>query len=456
MVEPETESRLPESFQTETDSAEVMSAQWWTVFSDDNLNRIVDSAIVRNLDYKVAISRVRELQEQYRIAKAYLLPAVNVSLDGSRSDTPANVGFAGSLGAGNPDFPDRFQNNTFSASLGLSYELDFWGRIRDNKNAALAQYFATEADAQTALMGVISEAVNTYFELRDLETQIAFNSESVALLKERVELSNDRYERGLVTSFELYRVRQEYESTRTSVPALQSQHKDAKGRLSIVLGMFPGEVNALVQDLSLTSWNKEEIPSGIPSDLLVNRPDVVAAWQRLNGARYAVGATKAQQFPTISLTGQGGTQSSDLKNLLEVGTQYFSNLAGSIAGPLFNGGALRASTRASRERYEQASYSYEKALLTAFKEVDTSLDLYRNERQRLQYVYEELDFAQASVEEQKSRYESGVGDYLSLLDAERNLLRVQISQSSAERSLATARLTLHRALGGNWLDKAES
>lgn len=171
----------------------------------------------------------------------------------------------------------------------------------------------------------------------------------------------------------------------------------------------------------------------------------------MNGARFAVGATKAQQFPTISLTGTGGTQSSDLKNLLNVGTQYFSNLAGSIAGPIFNGGALRANTRASRERYEQASYAYEKTLLTAFKEVDTTLDIYRNEKLRLQYVYEELDFASASVEEQKSRYENGVGDYLSLLDAERNLLRVQISQSNSERSLAAARLALHRALGGNWL-----
>jgi len=454
LVETETEERLPDSFQVQVDSANVQSAEWWSVFNDPSLNRVVDSAIVRNLDLKVAISRVRELQEQYRISRAALLPSITYGVDGNRSDTPANVGFAGNLGAGNPDFPDRFTNETYSATLNLSYELDFWGRVRSNKNASLAEYFATQADAYTALMGVISESVNTYFEVRDLEDQIALNGESIELLGERVELSDDRYERGLINSFELYTVRQEYESTRTSLPSLNSQLKDAKGRLAIILGMFSSDIESLLAlDLadSTAAWNDNFIPSGIPSDLLLNRPDVVAAWQRLDGARHAVGAARAQQFPTISLTGTGGTQSGDLKNLLEVGTQYFSNLAASVAGTLFNGGALRANTRASKERLEQASYNYEKVLLTAFKEVDTTLDQHANERLRLDYVIEELDFAEASVEEQRSRYRSGVGDYLALLDAERNLIRVKTSKSSIERSLAASRLALHRALGGNWL-----
>jgi len=454
LTETETEERLPESFKVNADSAIVQSAQWWASFNDPGLDQIVDSAIVRNLDLKVAISRVRELQEQYRISRAALLPTVTYGVDGSRSDTPANVGFAGNLGEGNPDFPDRFSNETYSATLGLSYELDFWGRVRSTKNASLAEFFATQADAHTALVGVISETVNTYFEVRDLEDQIALNDESVELLGERVELSDDRYERGLINSFELYTVRQEYESTRTSLPTLYSQLKDAKGRLAILLGMFSTDIQSLLDSSKSdesAAWNESFIPAGIPSDLLLNRPDVRAAWQRMDAARHAVGAARAQQFPTISLTGTGGTQSSELKNLLEVGTQYFTNLAASLAGTLFNGGALRANTRASKERLEQSSYNYESVLLTAFKEVDTTLDQYSNERLRLDYVLEELDFAEASVEEQRSRYTSGVGDYLALLDAERNLIRVKASKSTIERSLAASRLALHRALGGNWL-----
>ena len=454
LTETETEERLPEFFRANADSAHVQSAEWWSAFNDPALDRVVDSAIVRNLDLKVAVSRVRELQEQYRISRAAFLPTVTYGVDGGRSDTPANVGFAGNLGEGNPDFPDRFSNETYSATLGLSYELDFWGRVRSTKNASLADYFATRADAQTALMGVIAEAINTYFEVRDLEDQIALNDESVDLLGERVELSDDRYERGLINSFELYAVRQEYQNTQIALPTLNSQLKDAKGRLAIVLGMFSSEVDAVLASSladSANTWNSYQIPSGIPSDLILNRPDVIASWQRLDAARHAVGAAKAQQFPTISLTGTGGTQSSDLKNLLDVGTQYFTNLAASIGGTLFNGGALRANTRASKERLEQASYNYEKVLLTAFKEVDTTLDQYSNERLRLDYVVEELDFAEASVEEQRSRYRSGVGDYLALLDAERNLIRVKASKSGIERSLASSRLALHRALGGNWL-----
>ena len=199
LEQPEAAQTVPERFeQTATDEAAAQPL-WWHGFNDPVLDQLVDTALVRNLDLRVAVARVDELQSQYRIARAPLFPSVQAGVSRDQQSTPANTGLGSQIGGdggGQPAFafPDRFNFTTYSASLGFSYELDFWGRVRGSKNAALSEFFASQADLQTARIGVIAETIATYFELGERERTLALTQENVDLLAERLELTQQRHE----------------------------------------------------------------------------------------------------------------------------------------------------------------------------------------------------------------------------------------------------------------------
>jgi NodT family efflux transporter outer membrane factor (OMF) lipoprotein len=297
---------------------------------------------------------------------------------------------------------------------------------------------------------VISETIATYYEIQDRSLQLNLGRENVQLLGERVEITENRYRRGLVTSFELYTVRQSLDDLRASLPVLESEHYEAKARLALLLGTVTAEVegllNATENDLAIPG----EIPVGLPSDLLRQRPDIAASAARLESARQRIGVARAERFPSISLTASGGTQSSDLADLVNT-SQNFWLFGGSLLAPVFNAGALNAGVRAAWARYEQAAAAYEKTVLTAFKEASSALVEHDAQLERLDAIRETLDSASASADSQLRRYRRGIGDYLALLDARINELRAQTNLSGALRAVIMARLGVHRALAGAWL-----
>lgn len=457
MKKPKAAQVVPERFeQAATDEATEQSL-WWRGFNDPALDQLVDTVLARNLDLRVAAARVDELQSQYRIARAPLFPRVQVGVSGDQQSTPANTGLGSQFGGGDDGgqpggFPDRFAFTTYSASLGFSYELDFWGRVRGSKSAALSEFFASEADMRTVRIGVITETISTYFELGEREYTLALTQENVDLLAERFELTQQRYERGLVSSFELYAIEQEFEEARANLPLLESQLVEARGRLGVLLGHYGARLDEVIVPTPFNAFNLEPIPAGLPSELLQQRPDVVAAAQRLEAARQRIGVARAEQFPAFSLTGSGGTQSGALSDLVQT-SQRFWLFGGSLVAPIFNGGAIRANIRASWARYEQQEATYEKTVLTAFKEVESALIAYQKQQERYFFLKESLETAFDNAEAQKQRFLRGLGEYLVFLDARRNLLRVETSVKAAERALANARLAVHRALGGAWIEE---
>ena len=450
LQQPETVASLPEAYPEATPDTTLEQLAWWEGFNDATLNLLVDSALTRNLDLRIATARVREVQNQYRIARSPLFPALQVGVDGTNSSTPANTGSFGSIGSNIPGFPDRFENVTYSASLGLSYELDFWGRNRNASKAALHEYFATEADYTTAQIGVISETISTYFEITELERQIDYTREIVDLLMERNELSEDRYQRGLINSFELYAIRQAYENEQAGLPLLESGLHEARGRLAIILGSYMMNSDVWLGDMREATLALSPVPAGLPSTLLELRPDVYAAEQRMESARRRIGVARAAQFPNFSLTATGGTQTSDLSTIANLSTQKFSTLTGSILAPIFQGGRLKADVEVARAQYDQLTATYEKIVLTAFKEVSSALQAFNKENERYQFLTDAAGSAAASSQAQQERYERGVGDYLAFIDARVNQLRTESALETARRSLVNARLSLHRAIGGGW------
>ncbi|MFQ5569745.1 MAG: efflux transporter outer membrane subunit [Rhodothermales bacterium] len=449
--QPEAVQEMPARFERSMEEGSATPARWWHGFNDPVLNQLVDTALVSNLDLRVAAARVNEVQNQYRIARAPLLPGVQATLDRTQQSTPANTGPTGDIAANIPQFPDRFDVTTYSASLGFAYELDFWGRVRGAKNAALREFFASRSDAQTTQIGVIAETIATYFEIDELERSLALARQNVDLLTERAELTRQRYERGLISSFELYAIQQTFEEARSNLPVLESRLHEAQGRLNVLLGRYAAPRDTLAASAQATAFNLEPIPAGLPSDLLRQRPDVMAAAQRLEAARQRIGVARAEQFPQFSLTASGGTQSRELSDLVQTG-QRFWLFGGSLTAPLFNAGALRANVRVAWARYEQQAARYEKTVLTAFKEVEVALMAYQKQQERYAFLQEELEAAWDNAEAQQRRFVRGIGDYLAYLDARRNLVRVQTSVASAQRALAGARLAVHRALGGAWIE----
>ena len=461
---PESVTMLPDQYDRNTADTTYAPNSWWQEFNDPTLNMLVDTALSRNFDIRSAMARVQEVQGQYRIARSPLFPAVQASVDGTNSNTPSNTGAFSNIGGGGDDsetdagdnpfggfqLPDRFENVTYSASLSLSYELDFWGKNRNAAQAAVREYTATRADYQTTLLAIISETIATYFEIAELEQQLTQSREIVDLLEDRTELSEDRYQRGLINSFELYTIRQSYETEKASLPLLESTLYEARGRLGILLGYFPNQTYSMLGEDRLADVPVTPIPSGLPSSLLLERPDVFAAQQRLDAARYRIGAAQAARFPSFSLTASGGTQSDDLTNLLNLGSQGFSILTGALVQPIFQGGRLKADVDVARAQYEQIEAAYEKTVLTAFKEVNTALVGLDKENERYAFLQEATRNAEASSQAQEDRFVRGVGDYLGYIDARINELRTKNALETARRSLINARLTLHRSLGGAW------
>ena len=449
---------LPARFAAATLEEEAAQHHWWRGFADPYLDQLVDSAVANNLDLRVAVARVDELQSRFRIARAAELPSVQLAARRDEQDTPSNTGIGGQIGErisfpGAPEFPDRFEFTTYSASLGFAFELDFWGRARGTKRAVLREFFASRSDVRTALLGVIGETISAYFEIVERQSTLALMRESVDILAERAEVTTGRYERGLASSFEYYSVRQELDAARAELPLIESALSAARGRLALILGRYEVPLDSVSVSAAAHAYVLAEIPSGMPSDLLQDRPDIVAAFQRLEAARERIGVARAARFPSFALTGAAGTQSSVLSDLVKTGQNFWSLGAG-ITAPIFGAAAVRANVRAAWAQYEQLAAQYEKTVLTAFREVEAALVHYGKQKERHDLLFASHDAALESARYQERRYARGVGDYVGYLDARRNLARTAMALSAAHRALAEARLAVHRSLGGAWIEEA--
>ncbi len=453
---------LPAEYPAETPGELRRAERWWTVFNDPALEVLVDTALAANLDLREAVARVEEVRQRYRIARADLFPSLGLAADASWQSTPTNAGFAGEIGGGGDDgdpptgpiFPDRFEYDTYTAALGFSYEIDFWGRARNDTKAAVSEFLASEGDYRTARLAVVAATISAYLEIVELRRRVTLTRESVDILDERAERTNERYLRGLVTTFELYSIQSLFRNTQASLPVLESALEEAEGRLAILLGRYAGTLEEILPDETAPDVVLDPVPADLTAALLEARPDVWSSWQRMEAARYRIGARKADLFPAIRLDATVGLQAGDVGDLFRI-DQYFLNLVGGLAQPLFQGGRLRASLGVAEAQFQAQAANYVRTVLTAFKEVQTSLVNLDKQSERYELLEQQLESARGSLQFQRRSFERGVGDYLAYLDAAQNLAGTETELAAAERSLAEARLAVHRALGGAWVPQTE-
>lgn len=444
---PDIAANVPPQFSQPAMEQPYRPARWWAAFEDPVLNGVLDEVLAGNLDLVEASARLRAAEAQARISGAGLLPQVSAGLSGNYSDSPtAGTNFGAFTGGG------RLQNETYSSSLSIAYEVDIWGRLRGEARARQTDAIAAAADLQAVRLTVLSNAITTYFNMVDARHQIDLTTKIIDVLSDRLEQTENRYRRGLVTSFELYQVRQDFRNAQSGLPSRKSQLAASEGQLAVLVGRYSNDMDALIGLEMTPRLVFESVPAGLPIELLARRPDVFAESQRLESARQTVGVAKAAQFPALSLSAGSGTQAGGPEGVFNIFDNWILNLGAGLTAPLFQGGRIKANIDVADARYTQQAAVYARTVLTAFQEVETANRQYDEERQRYRFLFAQLEEATASVNLQSRQFARGVGSYVNYLDALRAQYQVQSALSSAARDVALARLDVHRALGGSWTD----
>ena len=430
---------VPEQARGQLESAQAASladAAWWDVFQDETLKVLIDEGLRNGYDVRIAAARVEEARANAGIARADFFPQIQYQAQWSRS-RQSGAAF------GIPNIPPI---NLHDVNLGASWEIDLWGRIRRSSEAALALYLGTQEARRGVLLSLVSEVATQYFQLRQLDLQLAIAKRTAGTFQETFDLFNRRLEGGAASALETSSAEAALATVAAQIPRLESQIVAQENAICLLLGRNPGPIarGALLTEQVVPP----EIPSGLPSDLLERRPDLRQAEQQLVSANANVGVAMANFFPTISLTGALGGISPEVSTLFTDGKTW--SIAAGLTGPLFQGLRLKNQYDARVAQWQQAKLQYEQAVTSAFAEVSSALvsheKLVEVERQQARAVEA---FGQA-VRLSNDRYLAGLASYLDVLQAEQQLFPAENALAQARFDRLANFISLYKALGGGW------
>ena len=385
------------------------------------------------------MARVDEARAELGVTRSALGPQVDGSAT-ARRERVSGVQIPGSEGM-------DLDTNVFQTQLELSYELDIWGRLRRGTEAARAQLLASEEARQAVVMGLVSKVAQAYFELRALDLELEIAKRTLLSRKESFELISLRHEGGVSSELDLRKAEAEEATTAAAIPDLEQQIVQKENALSILMGRNPGDI---ARGTSLSDQTFPlDVPAGLPSDLLEQRPDIRQAEQGLIAANANIGAAKAAYFPRITLTGNIGQQSQDLDDLF-VGPAQTWGFGPAVSVPIFDMGKRKSKLEAVEARQQQALIQYEQAIQQAFREVDDALIGHHKTREIRTHQKKRLDAAKKAVGLAQLRYDDGYSDYLDVLDAQRQLFTAEIELVRTQRNQLVALVQIYKALGGGW------
>lgn len=426
-----------------TDSAARAAFSWQDVFADPDLRATIETALAHNRNLRLRVLQIAEARASRGIQRAERLPALNATAQGIRAGTPENINMAGLPGV----------ISVYVVDAGASWELDFWGRVRSLDTAALESYLATAAAQRAFAVSLVEQVANTWLEGRELDERIDLARRSTDSRTQSYRIFKRRYEEGAATRLELAQVETLLTQAQSLLAQLQQLRDINAHALQLLLSTAdeaPPRASASVKVDDVI----RPLQAGLPSQLLTDRPDIIAVEHQLKAAHANIGAARAAFFPRVTLTGSLGTSSTDLDGLFAAGSRSWSFMP-SISVPLFEGGRLRASLDLARVRREMAVATYEATIQTAFRDVVDALSLQ-------QWLAEQVTIQQRALAAQQERarlaqlrYESGAVAYLEILDAQRDLLSAEQMLVQTRRQLQSARVRLFASLGGGSLGMGE-
>ncbi len=404
---------------------------WQQAYQDPELQRLIKIALSQNFDLAIAVSRIKEARALANATDASYYPKVGVFTESERASE-----------AGSSVHKDSHQ-----LKGDVSWDLDLFGYNRRASEAAWARLEALGQARNTVEMNLVADVASTYFSLKDIEEKIKL-SKSTVILRERIlHIAELRKTNGMVSGLDVRQAEVELESAKVIIPNLELQRLETMNQIKLLLA---DETTHVVQGIDLSAQTlPETVPVGIPSQVLMRRPDVMQAEANLHEATASVGMATANLFPKITLTSEFGFESSQLSDLLSSDSTYW-DIIGGITQPLFNAGKLRNDLTAAEERAYQATLTYKKVVMNAFLEVSNQLMAYKAS-QSIYHAQEKLLNASSEYEKlARMRYRNGVASSLDLMDAQRLLFDAELSFSSAKKDRLIAFVDLYRALGGGW------
>ncbi|HEX6767414.1 MAG TPA: efflux transporter outer membrane subunit [Polyangiaceae bacterium] len=420
--------------------ASLANVAWWDLFKDEKLRALIDIALHENKDLKIAVERIEEARANYGIAKADFYPAVNAQLQG------------GALNTSNSSLVHTPEGQTdtkglYAASLGFSWELDFFGRIRRASEAQRAMLMATEEARRAVAISLVSDVALAYVDLRSLDRSLDVAKTTLVSRKEQVEFSKVRFEGSVSNEVDYRQAQAEEARIQSQVYEFEKLVSQKENELSFLLGRNP---QAIVRDRSTTEQPvPPDVPAGLPAALLERRPDVRRAEMELWSATARIGEARAMLYPRISLTGSYGLASDDLGTLIDPASQSW-NLFASLLQPIFEGGKNTARVEMRESQQRQSLYAYERTLLNALREVEDSLVGFHSAGQQRTSLGDRVTAERKVLELSELRYKGGVSNYLEVLDSQRSLFDAEISEIQAVAEHTRSLIRLYKALGGGW------
>jgi multidrug efflux system outer membrane protein len=450
-------------------------ARWWSVYEEATLNALIEEALEHNRDLALAMARVDEARAFLTVARADQFPEVGAQVGYSRTRQSEVTGFPVPSGV-------KSTRNLHSVTLEAAYEIDLWGKFRRATEAARAELFASEEAREAVLLSLTAQVAQTYFALVALDAQTAVTRRTIATRRESFDLQQQRFDAGVIGELDLRQQEAEVAAALALLPTLERSRTETESALAVLLGRPPRAIveerieRVVLNDAVSANDTRGQIPScppnsaeslrdsrcgmplvvpsGLPSDLLLRRPDLREAEERLVAANARIGVARAAYFPSVVLTGYLGSESAELSDLFS-GPAGIWQFAASLAQPIFTAGRLRAQEDIAIARERQALAQYERAVQNAFRDVQNALAAQIRAREQLEAETQRAAaFAQA-LKLAQMRYESGIASLIDVLDSERNLLSAELNRVDASRAQRAAVADLVKALGGGWESTAK-
>ena len=427
---------VPEQYIAPANAGEsIANVDWWELFQDKQLELLIRTALQENKNLGIALSRIEESRLAVTSVRANQFPFLSLG------------GFFGREKQSRELFPGADSDDRFRVTGDLTYQVDLWGQYSRATEAARARLLATESAYRTVTISLVTQVASTYLLLRDLDQRLAVSEHTLQTRLGSLKIIQARFDKGTVPELDVFQAQIEVAVAETAIASFQRQIVQTENALRILLGRNPGPVTR--GDSLASQIFPPSVPTGLPSELLQRRPDVVQAEAELMAATATVGVAEALRYPSISLTGSFGAESTDLSDL-NSGDAETWGIGANLFAPIFNSGQLKAQAEAARERAKQSMLSYENTLQQSFREVEDALVGVRtysveNEAQTRR-AFAALNAARLS----RARYDGGVVDYLEVLDTERTLFDAQLAQSQTLQLYFNAIVRLYGALGGGW------
>jgi len=422
---------------------------WWKEFKNPQLNKLIELALKNNEDLLIATARLEQVMALAGLKKAQLFPLLGYKAQVSRTKIPESIennieNFGMAL-----RMPVDIENPNTSYNIltSASYELDFWGKLRNARKSALAKVLAVKAMQDTVKISLVTNVATIYFNLLSLQTQIEKAKELKDRLEEIYKYRKQQFEYGMINKIAVHQAKAQYEEVKSLIEDLKKAESDLKITLAFLIGQSPKELFEKELVVKGALPDKLQIPAMLPSEVLLKRPDILMAEEELKAANFDIGVAKAQYFPSIKLTGYLGSLSSEFDELMKSSSIFWSVGAG-ITGPIFDFGRIKSQVEYSKAKKKEALLNYVKTVKTAFKEVYSALvaisyteKKLKIEKSKLQAIKEELNLV-------KKQYENGLTNRLNVLLLESNYLKEELKLIKLKAELVNNYIFLYKALGG--------